>query len=73
MKRRSTVKKHNNSAMKREPRSKRTKSRRPVQRDTREVLAELVETPRKKLDPKWKQGAKEKRIGEVSFALISIV
>src|SRR5216683_86987 len=44
MKRRSTVKKHNNSAMKSEPISKRAKSRGPVQRDTKEVLAELVET-----------------------------
>jgi hypothetical protein len=46
------VKKHNNSAMKSEPTSKRAKSRGPVQRDTKEVLAELVETLRKKLDPK---------------------
>jgi len=51
------VKKHNNSAMKREPRSKRTKSRGPAQRDTKEVLAELVETLRKKLDPKVEAGS----------------
>src|ERR1700688_923673 len=57
MKRRSTVKKHNNSAMKREPTSKRAKSRGPVQRDTKEVLAELVETLRKKLDSKVEAGS----------------
>src|ERR1700688_3487599 len=57
MKRRSTVKKHNNSAMKREPTSKRAKPRGPVQRDTKEVLAELVETLRKKLDPKVVAGS----------------
>src|SRR5260370_28299570 len=57
MKRRSTVKKHNNSATKGEPISKRPKSRGPVQRDTKEVLAELVETLRKKLDPKVEAGS----------------
>ena len=43
---------HNNSAKKSEPTSKRAKSRGPVQRDTKEVLAELVGKLRKKLDPK---------------------
>jgi transposase len=57
MKGRSTVKKHNNSAMKSEPTSKRAKSRGPGQRDTKEVLAELVETLRKKLDPKVEAGS----------------
>jgi hypothetical protein len=52
MKRRPTVKKHNNSAMKSEPTSKRAKSRGPVQRDTKEVLAELVGKLKEKLDPK---------------------
>src|SRR5260370_36285351 len=51
MKRRSTVKKHNNSAKKSEPTSKRAKSRGPVQRDTKEVLAELVGKLKGKLDP----------------------
>ena len=51
------MKKHNNSAMKSEPISKRAKSRGPVQRDTKEVLAELVETLRKKLDPKMEAGS----------------
>jgi transposase len=46
------VKKHNNSAMKSEPTSKRAKSRGPVQRDTKEVLAELVGKLKEKLDPK---------------------
>src|ERR1700691_5371584 len=52
MKRRSTVKKHNNSGKKNEATSKRTKSRGPVRRDTKEVLAELVEKLKEKLDPK---------------------
>ena len=46
------MKKHNNSRKKSEPTSKRAKSRGPVQRDTKEVLAELVGKLRKKLDPK---------------------
>ena len=46
------MKKHNNSAKKSEPTSKRAKSRGPVQRDTKEVLAELVGKLREKLDPK---------------------
>ena len=37
------MKKHNNSGTKNEPTSKCTKSRGPVQRDTKEVLAELME------------------------------
>jgi hypothetical protein len=50
--RRSTLKKHNNSGQKNEQPSKRAKSRGPVQRDTKEVLAELVEKLQEKLDPK---------------------
>jgi hypothetical protein len=50
--RRSTLQKHNNSGKKSEPTSKRTKSRGPVQRDTKEVLAELMEKLKEKLDPK---------------------
>ena len=46
------MQKHNNSGKKNEPTSKRTKSRGPVQRDTKEVLAELVGKLREKLDPK---------------------
>jgi transposase len=46
------LKKHNNSGKKNEPTSKRTKSRGPVQGDTKEVLAELVEKLKEKLDPK---------------------
>jgi transposase len=45
------LKKHNNSGKKSEPTSKRTKSRGPVQRDTKEVLAELVGKLKEKLDP----------------------
>ena len=46
------MKKHNNSPTKSEPTSKRAKSRGPVQRDPKEVLAELVGKLREKLDPK---------------------
>jgi transposase len=46
------LKKHNNSPKKSEPTSKRAKSRGPVQRDPKEVLAELVGKLREKLDPK---------------------
>ena len=46
------MQKHNNSGKKSETTSKRTKSRGPVQRDTKEVLAELVGKLKKKLDPK---------------------
>ena len=61
------MKKHNNSRKKREPRSKRTKSRGPVQRDTKEVLAELVETLRKKLDPKVEAGSTREEDGRGKF------
>jgi transposase len=50
--RRSTLKKHNNSGKKSEPTSRRTKARGPVQRDTKEVLAELVGKLKEKLDRK---------------------
>jgi hypothetical protein len=46
------LKKHNNSGKKSEPTSKRKKSRGPVQRDTKEVLAELVGKLKEKLDSK---------------------
>ena len=46
------MEKHNNSTKKSEPTSKRAKSRGPVQRDTKEVLAELVGKLKEKLDPK---------------------
>jgi hypothetical protein len=55
--RRSTLQKHNNSGKKSEPTAKRAKSRGPVQRDTKEVLAELVEKLKEKLDPKNAAGA----------------
>ena len=66
--------KHNNSGKKSEPTSKRTKSRGPVQRDTKEVLAELVEKLKEKLDPKKVAATSaEKSIRAVSFAPISTV
>ena len=46
------MKKHNNSRKKNEQPSKRAKSRGLVQRDTKEVLAELVGKLKEKLDPK---------------------
>jgi hypothetical protein len=46
------LQKHNNSGKKSEPTSKRAKSRGAVQRDTKEVLAELVGKLREKLEPK---------------------
>jgi hypothetical protein len=46
------LKKHYNSRKKSEPTSKRAKSRCTAQRDTKEVLAELVGTLKEKLDRK---------------------
>jgi len=46
------LKKHSNSRKKSEATTKRAKSRGPVQRDTKEVLAELVGKLKEKLDPK---------------------
>jgi transposase len=46
------LKEHNNCRKKREHPSRRAESRRPVQRDTTEVLAELVGKLKEKLDPK---------------------
>ena len=46
------MKKHSNSAKKSEPTSRWEKSRVPVERDTKEVLAELVRKLREKLDAK---------------------
>jgi transposase len=46
------LKKNSNSSMKKEQRAKRAKSQRPVQRETKEVQAELVEKLRGKLDAK---------------------
>ena len=51
------MKKHNNSPKKSEPTSKRAKSRGPVQRDPKEVLAELVGKLRQKLDPRVVAGS----------------
>lgn len=46
------MKKHNDSPMKSEQSSKRTKSRRPVPRDTREALAEVLGKLNERLHPK---------------------
>jgi transposase len=46
------VKKNSKSPMKKEPKAKRAKAQRPVQRETKEVLAELVEKLRGKLELK---------------------
>ena len=68
------MKKHSNSGEKSEPTTKRAKSRGPVQRDTKEVLAELVGKLKEKLDPKKvaATSAGEEHC-EVNFAPISIV
>src|SRR6516162_1365955 len=72
MKRRSTVKKHNNSGKKSEPTSKRAKTRGPMRRDTKEVLAELVGKLKEKLDPKKvaaTSGGEERERGELRLCL----
>ena len=46
------MKKHSNSGKKSERTTKRAKSRGPVERDTKEVLAELVGGLKEKQDPK---------------------
>jgi hypothetical protein len=43
------LKKNSKSAMKKEPKAKRVKAQRPMQREPKEVLAELVEKLRGKL------------------------
>ena len=62
------MKKNNNSGKNSELTSKRAKSRGPVQRDTKEVLAELVGKLKEKLDPKKlaaKSGGEEHKRGEL--------
>src|SRR5439155_2627997 len=55
-------KKHNNSGKKSEPTSKRTRARGPVQRDAKEVLAEVLGKLTGKLDaPAVSTSAKENR------------
>jgi transposase len=61
------LKKHNNSAKKSEPTTRRAQTRGPVSRDTKEVLAELVGKLKEKLDPKAvaASAGKEHRRGEL--------
>src|SRR5467141_3743081 len=64
MKRRSTLKKHSKSSQRSEPTMKRTKARGPVQRDAKEVLAEVLGKLTGKLDaPAVSTSAKENRRG----------
>src|SRR5260370_37122359 len=64
MKRRSTLKKHSKSSQRSEPSLKRTKARGPVQRDAKEVLAEVLGKLTGKLDaPAGSTSAKENRRG----------
>src|SRR6267143_1868910 len=64
MKRRSTLKKHSKSLQRSEPSLKRTKARGPVQRDAKEVLAEVLGKLTGKLDaPAVSTSAKENRRG----------
>jgi hypothetical protein len=59
------LQKHNNSGKKSEPTSKRTKPRGPVQRDTKEVLAELVGKLKEKLAPKKVAAGEKHQSGEL--------
>ena len=62
--RRSTLKKHSKSLQRSEPSLKRTKARGPVQRDAKEVLAEVLGKLTGKLDaPAVSTSAKENRRG----------
>src|SRR5256885_17068227 len=64
MKRRSTLKKHSKSWQRSEPTLKRRKARGPVQRDAKEVLAEVLGKLTGKLDmPAVSTSAKENRRG----------
>src|SRR5882762_7079486 len=64
MKRRSTLKKHSKSLQRSEPTLSRTKARGPVQRDAKEVLAEVLGKLTGKLDaPAVSTSAKENRRG----------
>ena len=68
------MKQHNNSGKKSEPTSKPTKSRDPVQRDTKEVLAELVGKLKEKLDAKKVAATSAgKSVRAVSFGPVSTV
>ena len=58
------MKKNTNSPMKKEPRAKRAKAQRPVQREPKEVLAELVEKLQGKLEVKATSASK--RVRELS-------
>ena len=58
------MKKHSKSSQRSEPTLKRTKARGPVQRDAKEVLAEVLEKLTGKLDgPAVSTSAKENRRG----------
>ena len=65
------MKKNTNSPMKKEPRAKRAKAQRPVQRETKEVLAELMEKLRGKLELKATSGSQTEAgpRGELSLNL----
>src|SRR6266568_3224858 len=64
MKRRSTLKKHSKSSQRSEPTLKWRKARGPVQRDAKEVLAEVLGKLTEKLDgPAVSTSAKENRRG----------
>ena len=54
------MKKNSKSPTKKEPKAKRAKAQRPVPRETKEVLAELVEKLRGKLEPKATPASPEK-------------
>ena len=57
------MKKNTNSPMKKEQKAKRAKAQRSVQRETKEVLAELVEKLRGKLELKATTSASQPEAG----------
>jgi hypothetical protein len=62
------LKQDNNSQKKSEPTSKQAKPRGPVRRDTKEVVAELVEKLKENwIRKRWQQRAPEKSICAVSL------
>jgi len=60
------LKKNSKSPTKKEQTSKRTRSQRPVQRETKEVLAEVVEKLRGKLELKATPASLESCVGDAA-------
>ena len=67
------MKKHSNSSQRSEPTLKRTKARGPVQRDVKEVMAEVLGKLTGKLDAPAVSTRAKKVAGETQLAPIEIV